>query len=399
MQMQDTRMPPALDGLRVVDFSQGVAGPHAGLLLAQHGADVIKVEPAGGDWGRILGERHGDFSAYSLNFNRGKRSIALDLKSAEGRAVATRLAGAADVVIEAFRPGVMARFGLGADTLMADHPGLVYLSITGFGQRGPRAHLPVTDGVIQGFSGLMQLNRTPDGTPRRFPMVLIDVTTGLYGAQAVMAALLRRARTGRGEHIDCSLMHSALALQAPAILEHQFENGKPETLYVPLGVVGTRDGHLSIAVRTDAHFRALCSAIGRDDLGADPRYADRKSRIRHEHELMSELAATFATRESAEWVERLVPADVTHSIVRSYQDVLDDPDSEASGYLEAVTLATRTEPVRMPTLPGLAPTTAGAARGCPQIGEHTGVLLREAGYADDDVARLLRDGVIFGNAA
>ncbi len=388
-------MTGALAGLQVVDFSQGVAGPHIGLLLAQHGADVVKVEPPQGDWCRVLGTRHGDLSAYSLNFNLGKRSIALDLKTAEGAAAALRLTSQADVVIEAFRPGVMRKLRLDHASVENANPNVVYVSISGYGQTGPRAGLPVTDGVIQGDSGMMVLNRTRQKVPQRFPMVLIDVVTGLYGAQAVMAALLKRANTGQGAYIDCSLMQAALAFQAPAILEHQFEHGTPDVLYVPLGVLQTQDGYLSLAVRTEEHFAALCDVLERPDLKADPRFANRMARVQHEEVLMAELSRTFATHPTRYWHERLVKADVTNSIVRSYEEVLTDPESAASGHFTDLPQAGGLDNIRVPKIPGVAPDSELLHR-CPSIGEHTRVVLAEIGYTPQQVDNMMVNGAAFG---
>ncbi|SVB49177.1 uncharacterized protein METZ01_LOCUS202031, partial [marine metagenome] len=174
-----------LDGIKVFDATQGVAGPHATMLLAQHGANVIKVEPLEGDWGRTLGKMYGDLCAHAVNFNRGKRSIALDLKSTDGIKVAQKLASDADIVVESFRPGVMARFGLGYMDIKAKRQDVIYLSVTGFGQEGPNKNLPVTDSVIQAFSGFMSINRDSEGTPQRLGMIAIDVLTGLYAYQAI----------------------------------------------------------------------------------------------------------------------------------------------------------------------------------------------------------------------
>ncbi len=188
----------AFDGINVLDFSQGVAGPHATMLLAQHGANVMKVEPLAGDWGRALGAVYNDHCAHSIAFNRGKRSLAMDMKNPDALAVARRIAEKADVIVEAFRPGVMAKFGLSYDQVKAVNPNVIYLSVTGFGQSGPNSNRPVTDAVIQAYSGLMTVNRDKDGIPQRLNMIPIDVTTGLYAFQALSAALMRKFRYGTG---------------------------------------------------------------------------------------------------------------------------------------------------------------------------------------------------------
>ena len=195
-----------LEGINVFDATQGVAGPHATMLLAQHGANVIKVEPLDGDWGRTLGKVYGDLCAHAVTFNRGKRSIALDLKSTDGIKVAQKLAADADIVVESFRPGVMARFGLDYMSIKAKRNDVIYLSVPGFGQEGPNKDLPVTDSVIQAFSGFMSINRDNEGTPQRLGMIAIDVMTGLYAYQAISSAIIARIRYGEGAYIDCSLM-------------------------------------------------------------------------------------------------------------------------------------------------------------------------------------------------
>ena len=170
----------AFDGIKVLDFTQGIAGPHSTMLLAQHGADVIKIDPLDGDWGRSMGTLYGDHCAHSIAFNRGKRSIALDMKQPEAREITKKIAAECDVIVEAFRPGIMAKFSLSYDDVKKINPHVIYLSVTGFGQKGPNNGLPVTDAIIQAFSGFMTINRDSQGLPNRVNMIPIDVTTGLY---------------------------------------------------------------------------------------------------------------------------------------------------------------------------------------------------------------------------
>ena len=237
----------AYDGITVLDFTQGVAGPHASMLLALHGADVIKIEPLEGDWGRVLGELKGDHCAHSVAFNRGKRSIALDLKSPDGIAVAKKIAAKADVVMESFRPGVIARLGFGYEDLKKINPKVVYCSVSGFGQTGPFAKRPTVDTLIQAFSGMMVMNRMPDGTPWRQGMIAVDVTTGLYTFQALATAIMRQFRFGEGCFIDSSLMRSAAAYQGAKLMEWVFSNGAPPVLYMPAGIFKTQNGHLTLS--------------------------------------------------------------------------------------------------------------------------------------------------------
>ena len=203
----------AYAGLRVLDLGQGVAAPYCAMLLAMQGAEVVKLEPLAGDWSRGLGTQYGDHTAMSVHYNRGKRSLALDLKAPAAREIAVRLAARADIVIEGFRPGVAAKLGLGYDELRARNPRLLYVSISGFGQEGPYAALPCTDSVAQAFSGLMSVNLGNDGTPHRVGAIIIDTMTGLYAAQALAVALYTRERRGEGQQIEVSLAQCAAAMQ------------------------------------------------------------------------------------------------------------------------------------------------------------------------------------------
>lgn len=394
MTLPTSPSPLPLTGIKVADFSQGVAGPHASFLLANQGAEVTKIEPPEGDWGRNLGKRFGSFSAFSVCYNRGKRSLALDLKQARAREIAFEMAARADVVVESFRPGVMARLGLDPARLFERNPKLVYLAITGFGQSGPNADLPATDAVIQGYSGLMSLNKDANGVPRRFPMILIDVVSGIYGAQAVMAGLLRMLRFGKGQYIDCSLMHCATALQAPRLLEYHLEGGTPEVMYVPLGVYPTKDSFLSLSVNRDAHFVTFFELIGRPDIAHDPRYAARADRVRHADALNAIVREKLAERSSEEWGRLLSQAGILHAKVRSYSDLLGDPLGVAAGHLTWLEHPDLPSPVPMPNVPGAIPAEAfGSLAACPDVGQHTAELLAEQGLSAADIQDAIVQGV------
>lgn len=385
---------PALKGIRVVDFAAGIAGPHASLLLAHHGADVIKIEPPEGDWSRRLGVSSGGQSPFSAYYNRGKRSIALDLKTPAGRDLAFRLASEADVVVESFRPGVMQRLGLGHGKLRAARPGLVYLSVSGFGQEGPLAQLPATDTVIQGFSGLMAMNHDADGAPQRFPLIVVDVVSGLYAAQAAMAALIRSLRFGEGAFIDCSLLQSALALQAPSLVKHEFERGLPTVMYVPLGVLATRDGHISISVNRDQHFVDFCKALGREELATDARFRELRGRIENEKVLMKIIRAEFLRVDTDEWCRCLGDAGILHARIRGYDEVLRDPVLREQGVVDWIDQPGVAAALPIPNIPG-GPRAAeyGRLAISPAPGQHSREILLEMGLAESDVADLLKRGV------
>ena len=377
----------ALSGLTVLDFTAGVAGPHATQIMAQNGAEVIKVEPVGGEWGRTLGKAYGEFTAHSIAFNRGKKSLAVDLKDARVREILLSLARHADVVAESFRPGVMARLGFSYEALSADNPALVYLSVSGFGQEGPYRDRPVTDAVIQAFSGWMTMNRDRAGVPQRSGMVAMDVLTGLYGYNAVTTALLARARSGRGRWIDCNLMQAAAAFQTPKIIEYHLQAGEVGNLYAPVGAFSTADGQINITTMRDDHFAALCRVLGRPDLPQDPRFDGGAARLANETALTEILSAEFRKRPSAEWAAELTGAGVMNAVVQSYADYLADAHVAAVGSYEwreqSVVGA-----VPIPAIPGTPP----AAGSSPHIGQDSRQVLRAAGLADREIADLIEAG-------
>ncbi|MEJ8571609.1 CoA transferase [Microbaculum marinum] len=381
-------------GIKVLDVSQGVAGPHAGMLLAQNGAEVIKLEPMDGDWGRTLGKRYGEFCAQAVSFNRGKQSIALNLKSEGGQTVAKRLAERADIFIESFRPGVAARLGFGYDDLRTLRADIIYLSISGFGQKGEYRDLRVTDAVIQAFSGWMTLHRDGDGTPMRSDITAIDVLTGLYAYQAIASAFIERLRNGNGAHIDCSMMQAAAAFQSAKIIEAYMEDGRPQVSYVPVGVMPTSDGYIAISAMRDAHYAALCEQLGRPDMATDPRFATRDARREHKEVLMPMLAAEFRKQTTAHWSGRLSAAGVMNSAVNTYLDFLADPHVKSSGILPHAEVF---EGTIAPTVnvPGCVPLSSGDPRGrCPAVGEHTDDILERVGIEPDERRRLRRSGAV-----
>jgi len=388
----------AFSGLRVLDFSQGIAGPHSAMLLAQHGADVIKVEPISGDWGRTLGRSYGENTAHSIAFNRGKRSIALDLTKPRGLEVARTLMKKSDVVIEAFRPGVMAKYGLAYEEAKSANPGIVYLSINGFGSQGPNAMLPVTDAVIQAFSGLMTVARSSDGVPNRLTMIPVDVVTGLYAFQSAATALVRKFRFGTGCHVEVSLMQAAAAFQAAKIMEYHLEGGEPQPLYSPVATMRTGDGYLNITAMREEHFLALCDVIGRPELATDPIYQGRELRIKNEASLLAILRMEFAKQPTAYWTEKLTAAGVMNAPVQTYGEFLDHPQTRTTNAVEYVDHP-GIGPIAIAQIPGTPPVSnqpAGRSRS-PLIGEHTAVILGEIGYAVSDILAMQAEGSIAGH--
>ncbi len=368
-----------LDGLRVIDFSQGVAGPTAAMMMARTGADVIKVEPEQGDWSRVLGESHGGDNPYATTGNFGKRSLVLDLKSAFGQTAARKLVETADIVVEAFRPGVMGRFGLDHAAVSAWNPKVITLSITGFGQTGPYRDLPATDTVLQAMSGFMHLNRDATDRPRKLDLVIVDYLAGLNGYQMVLQALLARGRTGKGIHLDCPLLQSAAAIQSVKAIEEHLRGGPPRMLYAPVGAYAVRDGHMAVTVRLDSHFKALCNALGCADMVRDPRFLTLDSRVEHADALDAALAPHFLRHSRAELARKLVDAGVLHAPVNDYADYLNDPhvlETRMAQWLDHPRLG-RVPVTPTPGLPAFSNGHPSAVS--PQLGEHTDEILAEIG--------------------
>jgi len=385
----------SFDGLKVVDFSQGVAGPMCGLHLAQYGADVLKIEPVGdGEWGRSLGPRYGDFSALAVALNRGKRSLAVDLKNPKGKEIALKLVQGADIVMENYRAGVMERLGFDEKTVRQSNPTVIYLTIEGFGKDGPYRDRPATDSVLQGYSGFMDINRDADGTPKMMLPYLIDYVTGLYAFQAVSAALYKRAIKGEGETIRLSLLESAAALQATKMIDVHVEGAGKVSGGVPMGTFQTKDGYMSINARRQNQFAALCKLIGREDMIDDPRYATVKARFENEKEVLGIVMAAVRERPTAEWSKLLTDADILNAPVNTYEEFYKDPHVQA---VKAFTWLDHDDlgHIPMPRIPGLPPVVAGEALSeSPRVGEHSRVVLENLGYTASDIETFCKENVI-----
>lgn len=319
-----------LAGVRVCDLSQGVAGPYCGLLLAQQGAEVIKIEPPGGDWLSHLGIQADGQGPHYWYMNRGKTVRCLDLRTDAGRGAATELALSCDITLSNFRPGVLRRMGLDAQTLRAAKPELIHCAISGFGNDGALAQRPAVDGVLQALAGWMDINRRPDGAPAAFPYFPIDMLAGLYAFQVVQSALIRRWRYGRGGTHDVSLLQAATAFLGPRLFEHACEQGKPRDLFSsPNGAFRTRDGWYMVAVTTQAQFGLVCQALGCPELADDPRFTDRDARIRHREALDTLLAQRMAAWDTAACDAAFIQAGALGAPVLTLQQLLDHPQLAA----------------------------------------------------------------------
>lgn len=376
-----------LEGIKVLDLSRILAGPWCTQTLADLGAEVWKIEaPGAGDdtRGWMPPELDGE-STYFMCCNRSKKSVAVDLKTEEGQAAVRRLAEEADVLVENFRLGALERYGLGADALVALNPRLIYCSISGYGRTGARATEAGYDFVMQAESGLMSITGEPDGSPMKLGVAITDIVTGMNATQAILAALIARGRTGRGQHLDIALFDSAVAILAnlgTGVLNTgqdsaRFGNAHPTV--VPYQLFDTADGTIALAVGNDSQFREFCTGvIGRPELAEDPRYRRNRDRVLNRGTLIPLLAQSFLTRTTRDWIERLHGAGVPAGQVRSVAEVLNAPEvldrglvveapDDRHGVVRLICSPLRFSdtPVRAPAAP-------------PRLGEHTEEVLAAA---------------------
>ncbi len=324
---------PAFDGLRVIDLTQGLAGPYCAMLMAQNGADVVKVEPPEGDWSRRLGVQAGpDRSAAYVASNRGKRAIVADLKSSEGVEIVRALSRGADVFMESNRAGVAERLGLGYKALRAENENLIYMSITGFGQTGPYADRPATDAILQAFSGLMMSNPDNDGAPKRIEFPVPDYTTGLIAYQTLVTALYGRAVHGGGQRLDVSLMQAMLLFQQQGLIAREIDPTPPRgSPLPPTGTYTAADGYINISVVREKFFRSLCAVLGLSDMADDERFNSIEGRRAHVEELLPPIELAVAARDLSDLAEAFATADVPYAIVNDYQDAARDGHVAAVG--------------------------------------------------------------------
>jgi crotonobetainyl-CoA:carnitine CoA-transferase CaiB-like acyl-CoA transferase len=415
--MPSATSPPTgpLAGIRIIDCSTVLAGPLCTMLLADFGADVIKVEPPEGDhtrtWGPPWLEGPGGehVAAYYLSVNRNKRSLRLDLKQAAGRAVLEDLLRSADVVVENFRVGAFARLGFDDDRLRALNPGMVHLAITGYGPDGPAADRPGYDFVLQAAGGLMSITGASDaegGEPTKVGVAISDVATGLFGAIGLLSALLAKrgdgsASTGAGgQRVDVSILESTLA-----ILVNQAQNafvtgraparmGNAHPNIVPYETFVTSDGEIAIAVGSERQWLRLCEALGVPDMAADPRFATNGDRVDARAELRPILAGRFATDPSASWLARLDAAGVPAGPINDIPTAFADPQAQARRMVVDVEHPTLGA-IRQVGLPVKLDRTPGSIRSAPpMLGEHTDQILAEIGRDPAAIARLRADGVV-----
>ncbi len=361
----------------VLDFTRVLAGPYATALMADLGADVIKVEAPGGDEYRHVGPFRDGESALFQNVNRGKRSIVLDLKAPDDLEIARALAARADVLVENFRPGVMAKLGLGPDALQKINPRLVYASVSGFGQTGPNTARPAYDIIVQAMSGLMTQTGAPDGPPTMVGEAVADVAGGLFAAWGIMAALFDRERTGRGGVVDVALFDALVAMMPTAAArvlvcdQDPARTGNRHALSAPFGVYPAGTGHFALAVLNDRLFARFCSAIGRPDLVADPRFATDSERCAHEPALAEAIAGWAGGLSAADAVAALSEAGVPASVLATAREALLS-DQAAARELVTSVIHPRLGPIPLPEQPvHFSGTTRGGRNAAPALNEHS----------------------------
>lgn len=391
-----------LSGITVLDFTRVLSGPYCTMALADLGARVIKLEhPGRGDDTRRWGPPFlGDESAYFLSVNRNKESIAIDFKSPGGREVVERLIAVADVLVENFRPGTLDALGLDAVTVRAARPELIYCSISGYGQTGPRRDEPGYDAVMQAEGGLMSITGAADGPPYRLGVAIVDIVSGMFAAQGVLAALVARGNTGQGQVVDIGMLDATAAL-----LTYQAGNyfatgavpgrlGNRHPTIAPYETFATADGDLALAVGNDGLWQAFCRAAELADLAGDARFATNALRLANYDALKPRLDAVFATRPRADWTARLQAEGVPCGAVRDLAEVFADPQTIAREMVATVPHATLGH-VRVTGVPVKLSETPGSVRsGPPTLGQHTAAILEELGYDQQAVRALADSGAV-----
>jgi crotonobetainyl-CoA:carnitine CoA-transferase CaiB-like acyl-CoA transferase len=392
----------ALDGVRILDFTRHMAGPYATVALSDHGADVIKIESLPhGDHARTGGVYSvGDQSAVFLMWNRGKRSIAIDMRRPEGLALIHRMAATADVVVENYRPGVADEIGIGYETLSALNPRLVYVSVSAFGSRGPLAPFPGTDPVIQAWSGVMSVTGERDGGPLLVGVPIADYTGAMLAVQAVALALFARERTGRGQKVEVSMLSGLLAMLSTRLANYWASGEVPErmgsanSIYVPYQVFRTADGYVMAGSFGGDSWPKFCAALGLPELADEERFRSNRSRFDHRTELIALLEERFATATTAQWEPRFRSAGALFAPVKTIAEILDSEQVRELGLIQSLEHPTAgTIPQLGPPLE-LSETPAAIRRPPPLLGEHTREVLAEVGLDQAEIDALCASGTV-----
>jgi len=397
-----------LANLRVLDLTRALSGPFATMVLGDLGADVIKVEDIwhGDDTRRWGPPFQGDDAAYFLSVNRNKRGLSVNMKAPEGRDIVRRLAAGSDILVENFRPGTAARLGLGYAELARHNPGLIYASISGYGQTGPSAALPGYDAVAQAVSGMMSVTGEPDGEPVRSGTSLADVGAGMWALIGILAALHARETSGQGQLVDVSLLDGQIAWLTYVAGKYfatgvtPGRHGSAHESLTPYQVFPTADAPLMVAVGSDGLWRRFTSATGLDELADDPRYATNPDRVRNRDTLIPLITETLAARGCAEWTDLLNAAGVPAGPVNTVPAALEQPQVIAREMVVEIehpvagTLKMLGSPLKLSAQPPPASSAPYLRRPPPVLGEHTNEILAEAGYTAEQVTELREAGVV-----
>ena len=395
--MAQDKMTGALAGLKVIDLSRVLGGPYCAQMLADHGAEVIKIEPPQGDETRLWGPPFDDegISAYYAGINRNKRNVALDLTKPKGREVLLKLLESADVLIENFKAGTMEKWGIGyADVLSRKFPRLVHARVTGFGSDGPMGAYPGYDAMVQAWAGLVSVNGAPDSGPVRIGVPVVDLSTGMNACMGILMALFERSHSGKGQFVDATLYDSAVALHQPHAPNYLMGGVKPKLFgnshgnLAPYANFPTKGRNIVIGAGNDAQFRKLTQMLGKPEMADDPRFKTNKDRLANKAAMEAELAALTRDRDGESFAEELMLAGVPSGAVLEVPDVLEHPHTkhrnmvwEKDGYRNVG------NPIKLSRTP------PGVRRKPQRFGVDTKAVLKEAGYSDADVSALLSEGV------
>jgi crotonobetainyl-CoA:carnitine CoA-transferase CaiB-like acyl-CoA transferase len=392
---------PVLQGIRVLDLSTIVAGPTASMILSDLGADIIKVERIGsGEDGRAMGPHRGEWGAYFVALNRGKRSITVDLAKPGGHEIVLRLASSCDVLLENFRGGKAAALGLDETAIRSRKPDIIYASLSAYGAGGPDYTKPGYDAVLQARTGIMSVTGTGEGQPMRTGVSILDVTTGTWVALGILAALLERQRSGKGQRVDASLFQTGLQFMAYHLAYRQFLGVDPQPqgarhkAFAPYGSLPTASGKIMIGISSDAQFRRLCGALCHDEWASDPRFRTNTDRVANVDELEGLIGTVLRSQPTSHWVSLFNQCDIANDAIQTPGQVLDDPQAAALHLFTEIGL-TGEQSVLLPRLPISLSLTPPVPQGPPpSTGQHGRAILLEAGYSDAEIDALVQSGVV-----
>lgn len=393
-------MKQALTGVRVLEFTQVMAGPFCAMLLGDLGADVIKVEPPGGDTTRRMGQRQGMESTGYWAVNRNKRGIVLNLKDRRAQDITRTLVRQADVVVENYRPGVMAGFGLDYDSLKQEQPGLIYASVSGFGATGPYAHKGGFDLVAQGMSGIMSVTGEDGRPPVKCGIPVTDLGAGLFAEQAILAAYIHRLKTGEGQYIDTSLLEAGVALSVWESTQYFSTGGIPEPMgsahrmSAPYQAIRCADGYINLGAANTRTWEKFAHAIGRPELLDRPEYAEDGLRVQNRHQLTREIEAVTTQQPRSHWLAVLEEIGVPCGPISNYAEVFADPHIQARGMVQEMEHPVGGAVQVLGPAAKLSETPVRLARRSPLYGEHTAEVLAEIGCTQAEIQELEKAGVI-----